>query len=200
MNILLCVVAGVALLVGAFIAYRLMAIRRARAAQHERRNQRLEPILEKIRRGVPLQKEDVAPLAHDYRSRCATYEFLVASDKLALFPKELITFEKAAEGRLVYWLEFPTELDAVPDAIEHVERVTIPFEGNDVYYHVFKYMTHEPHWAAKDGWTLGVVGPYFSHSSPFDFPSATFSRGSKFGMIAPKDEALWVHEHIALRG
>lgn len=200
MTVFLWIVAGIVLLFGGFVAYRLFAIRRARSAQHKLRNQRLEPILAKVRQGLTLRAEDVVPLASDFRSRCATYEFLAASEKLSLFPSEFITFEKAAEGRLAYWLEFPTELDAAPDAIEHLERVTIGFEGNDVYYHVLRYMTKEPHWAAKDGWLLGVVGPYFSHSSPYDFPSATFSRcNSKFGVVDPKEEARWVHENIALR-
>jgi hypothetical protein len=198
--IVLWIIGGLMVLIGAFVVYRLLAIRRARIEQHELRNQRLEPILVKIRTGVQIHAEDVVPLAYDIRSRCATYEFLEVSGKLSLFPQELITFEKAAEGRLANWLEFPTELDTVPDAIEHMERVTVLFDGHDVYYHVFKYMTKEPHWAAKDGWMLGVVGPYFAHSSPYDLPSATFSRcDSKLGGITPKDEAQWVHEHIALR-
>jgi hypothetical protein len=56
--------------------------------------------------------------------------------------------------------------------------VTINFdeEGNKVDYHVFKYRVNEPHWAAKDGWMLGVVGPYFDDSKATDWPHSTFSR------------------------
>ena len=45
---------------------------------------------------------------------------------------------------------------------------------------------------------LGVVGPYFDDSRPYDFTS-TFSRiNSKLGEISAKDEAKWVHENIAM--
>jgi hypothetical protein len=47
---------------------------------------------------------------------------------------------------------------------------------------------------------LGVAGPYFDDSQPYDFPGATFARvDSKFGVISAEEEAKWVHENIGLR-
>jgi hypothetical protein len=86
--------------------------------------------------------------------------------------------------------------------MEHVKRVTFDFDrqNNFVHYEVFKCRVNEPHWAAKDGWFLGVVGPYFDDSKPYDFPQATFSRiDSTIDKITPDEEAKWVHENISMR-
>jgi hypothetical protein len=188
------------LLIGGFILYRRISFRKEGAAHEALQMQRVEPLLRKLEDGSAPSAEDVIPLAKDNRTRITVYRALAETNRLDLFPKELLTIEKASEGFLVNWLEFPTELNAAPEAIEHVERVTIDFDGNDVYYHVFKYMTKEPHWAAKNGWMLGVVGPYFTDSKPYDAAGATFSRcDSLWGKVQPKDEAQWVHEHISLR-
>ena len=56
-----------------------------------------------------------------------------------------------------------------------------------------------PHSVAKDGWILGVVGPYTENSLPYELPEATFSRlSSKFGEISPREETEWVHQNIFL--
>lgn len=198
--IALWIVGGLVLLIGGFVLYRTVAFRKEGAAHQALQFQRVEPLLQKLESGVELRAEDVTPLANDNRTRITAYRALAEMNRLYLFPLELLTMENASEGLLVNWLEFPTELGAAPDAIEHVERVTIDLDGNDVYYHVFKYMTKEPHWAAKHGWMLGVVGPYFNDSKPYDGAGATFSRcSSKWGKVDPKDEARWVHENIALK-
>jgi len=109
---------------------------------------------------------------------------------------------KSAESHLANWLEFPTELDAIPDEMEHIKRVSIDFDGqgNNVHYEVFKYRVNEPHWAAKDGWILGVVGPYFDDSEPYSPAVATFSRvSSTVDKMTPEEEARWVHENISMK-
>jgi hypothetical protein len=143
---------------------------------------------------------DVLPFATNLLTRETTFQLLNEHGKTDLFPKELYSIEKGAESNLANWLEFPTELDSCPDEIEHVKKVTIDFDSNNVHYHVFKFRVNEPHWAAKDGWMLGIVGPYFDDSEPYHFPGATFSRlNSKFDTTSPDEEAKWVHENISLR-
>jgi hypothetical protein len=115
-----------------------------------------------------------------------------------LFPDIFNTIEKGAETDLANWLEFPTELDACPDEIELEEKVIIDFDGDNLCYYVFKFRTYEPHWAAKDGWILGVAGPYFDYSKPYDFVSVFSRFTSKQGEISPKEEAKWVHDNIAM--
>ena len=149
--------------------------------------------------GNELSKQEVLKYTEDNKTRESTYQILAEHKKTELFPKEYLTIESGAESSLVNWLEFPTELDKAPDDIKYVKRVTIKFNENDIFYHVFKYMTNEPHWAAENGWMLGVVGPYFNDSKPYDFPSATFSRCNKVGEIEAEDEAKWVHQNITNR-
>ena len=192
---------AVLLLIAGFLFYRRWKVNAGMKALRAQKFQRIKSVVDKFDNGQIPTADEVRPFAFNIATREAIYELLKEKGNLALFPPELLTIEKGAEANLANWLEFPTELDALPDELEHVERVIIPFDkDNEVFYHVFKFRVHEPHWASKDGWILGVVGPYFSDSKPFDFPGATFSRfSSKFGTIAPKDEAKWVHDNLAMK-
>lgn len=185
-----------------FIIYRLIKVKQQSKKINAQRFDRVKDIYDKLENGQVLTASDVLPFAQNILTRELTYQFLDHYSKTELFPKEYLTIEKAAESNLVNWLEFPTELNACPDEVEHLKRVTIDFDGqnNFVHYEVFKYRTNEPHWAAKSGWILGVVGPYFDDSKPYDFPQATFSRvDSTLDKITPDEEANWVHENISMR-
>lgn len=63
---------------------------------------------------------------------------------------------------MVNGLIFPTELNAAPDEIELIKTVRVdkPITGA-IEYFVFKFRMHEPHWAAKDGWMVGVSGAVY---------------------------------------
>ncbi|WP_165748736.1 hypothetical protein [Cellulophaga sp. Z1A5H] len=200
MKITFIVIGTIVLLIMLFLIYRYFAFKKEGAQAHKLRFERIQPLHEKLENGKEIKKEDVFDYAKDNKTRELTYQILSDYNKTELYPRAYFTIESGAESSLVNWLEFPTELDKAPDDIKHLEKVKIVFEDEDVFYHVFKYMTIEPHWAAKNGWMLGVVGPYFENSKPYDFPAATFSRcSSKFGEIEPKDEAKWVHENSALK-
>lgn len=58
---------------------------------------------------------------------------------------------------------------------------------------------NEPHWAAESGWMLGVVGPYFDDSLPYDFPGTTFCRLSKIEEITVEEEVKCVHENMTMK-
>ncbi|MGH9819883.1 MAG: hypothetical protein ACRD43_06910 [Pyrinomonadaceae bacterium] len=131
------------------------------------------------------------PFARGVATRQATYEFLLYNDLVDLFLREMWTIEKAAEGRLVQWLESPNELGASPDEIEPVKPVPIDFDGKKAFYHVFKFRINEPHWAAGNGWMSGVVGPYVDDGEPYDCPDAVFSRLNS-SSDDPEDEVRWV--------
>lgn len=200
MEIVFIVIGIIVLLIIVFMIYRYFAFQKESAQTHKLRFERIQPLCEKLENGAGLKKVDVFEFAQDNKTREMTFQLLSEHNKTEMFPKEYLTIESGAESSLVNWLEFPTELDKAPDEIQHLEKVKIEFDGNDVFYHVFKFLTIEPHWAAKDGWMLGVVGPYFEDSKPYDFPAATFSRcSSKLGEIEPEEEAKWVHENIALK-
>ena len=190
------------LAIAVFVAYRIISIRKAGRETLQRRFKRIQSLYDKIESKETVTGEDVYDFAKNILTREATFNLLKDSGLSDLFPKEFYSVEKAGETYLANWLEFPTELDACPDEIEHLKRVTIDFDGqnNLVHYEVYKYRVNEPHWAAKNNWILGVVGPYFDGSNPYDYPQAIFSRvTSTVDKTSPEDEAKWVHENIANR-
>jgi hypothetical protein len=185
-----------------FAVYRFLKVSSQNRKLNERRFERIRPLLEKLKNGLPIDPKEVLPFAENVATRQLTFQLLSSQGKRELFPEEYHTLIKGAESQLANWLEFPTELDACPDEMEHIKRVTFDFDGqgNYVHYEVFKYRVNEPHWAAKDGWMLGVVGPYFDDSKPYDHAGATFSRvTSTVDKVSPEEEAQWVHEHISMR-
>ncbi len=182
-----------------FIIYRNIIVNNQSKKINEIRFERIKLIYQKLENNESITESEIVPFAKNILTREATFQLLAEYKKTELFPKEFHTIEKGAESNLANWLEFPTELDGCPDEMELVKKVTIEFDKNNVFYYVFKFRTNEPHWASKNGWMLGVVGPYFEDSKPYDFPGSTFSRLSKFDHVKAEDEAKWVHENISLR-
>ncbi|WP_053990420.1 hypothetical protein [Mangrovimonas sp. TPBH4] len=200
MKTILIVLGIIGLPIVLFVIYKYFKFQKQSSLALKLRFERIQPLYEKLENGIAINEEDVREYAKDNKTREMTHQLLLEYKKTELFPEEYLTIESGAESQLVNWLEFPTELDKAPDEIEHLKKVTIQFDGNNMFYHVFKYMTNAPHWAAENGWMLGVVGPYFEDSKPYDFAGATFSRcNSLLGEIEPEDEAKWVHENIALK-
>ncbi|TRX33987.1 hypothetical protein [Flavobacterium restrictum] len=200
MKILFIVIGVFILAIIIFVVYRNITVNNQSKKINETRFERIKPIYQKLENGESITESEIIPFAKNILTREATFQLLAEHKKTELFPKEFYSIEKGAESNLANWLEFPTELDGCPDEMELVKRVTIDFDKNNVYYYVFKFRTNEPHWASKDGWMLGVVGPYFEDSEPYDFPGATFSRlSSKFENVKAEDEAKWVHENISMK-
>ncbi|UWY30128.1 hypothetical protein N4T20_09335 [Flavobacterium sp. TR2] len=202
MKTFLIILGLIILVIAIFGLYRLVTVKRQNSKLNAERFERVKELYNKLESGQNLTEKDVLPFAQNLLTRESSYELLRDRNKTDIFPKEYYTIVKGAESNLANWLEFPTELNACPDEIEHLKRVTYDFDGqnNFVHYEVFKCRVNEPHWAAKDGWFLGVVGPYFDDSKPYDFPHATFSRiNSTLNNITAEEEAKWVHENISLR-
>ncbi len=190
------------LVITIFAIYRFVTVKKQHNKLNAERFERVKELYDKLESGQELTEQDILPFAKNIKTRQTIFELLRDQEKTNLFPKEYNTLVKGAESNLANWLEFPTELDACPDEIEHIKRVTFDFDGknNFVHYEVFKYRMNEPHWAAKNGWILGVVGPYFDDSKPYDFPQATFSRvSSTLDKVTPEEEAKWVHENISMK-
>lgn len=190
------------LAIAAFAVYRLVTAKRQNDKFNAKCEDRVKELLDKLENKQEITENDILPFAKNILTRQTTFQLLAKHNKTNLFPKEYYTLIKGAESNLANWLEFPTELDACPDEIEHIKRVTFDFDGhnNCFHYEIFKCRINKPHWAAKEGWFLGVVGPYFDNSKPYDFPQATFSRiSSKVDKVTPDEEAKWVHENITMR-
>ncbi len=160
----------------------------------------IKPLHDKLdREDDDIAQDEIIQYAKNLSTREILFDLLIEYDRAELFPKEFYTIEKGAEAHLAYWLDFPTELDSCPDELKLVKKVIIERENQNMCYYVFKFRVFEPHWAAKDGWMLGVVGPYFDNSEPYDFATATYSRFKRLATISPEKEAKWVHENIELK-
>ena len=202
MNIVFIIIGALVVMVVVFMIYRNIKVNKQNKEINEQRYERIKPLVQKLEAGENLTTKDVEQFAEKLKTREVTFQLLAEHNRLDLFPEKFNNLVSGAAGNLANWLEFPTELDACPDEMEHMERITFDFDGqnNFIHYEVFKYRIDEPHWAAKDGWMLGVVGPFFDDSKPYDFQAATFSRvSSTVDKVTPKEEAKWVHENIAMR-
>jgi hypothetical protein len=147
----------------------------------------------RLARGQNLSAEQIEKFASAPETRADFYALLWDFQKQEIFPKEYYNFEKATESRLVEWLMYPTELDTIPSKIEFIKRLTLHENDSTFTYYVYRFKTEKPHWAAKDGWILGVVGPYFKDSQPYDWPKGTFSRFKKIRESTPAEEVAWAH-------
>jgi hypothetical protein len=155
-----------------------------------------EDVFQKLNSGDTLSAMTIYKFAKSVDTRADFYDLLEKFHKQDLFPKEYLSFEKAAESRLTSWLMYPTELDTIPSKIELLKQVEYLNSDTTFIYYVFKFKTEEPHWAAKDGWMVGVVGPYFKNSSPYDWPKGTFSKLTKISATTPEKEVAWVHKNV----
>ncbi len=198
---MILIISGFILTFGAIMTVKVFVFTKKSDEHMHSSYEKIESLFYRLAKDEPLDQEEIYSFASDVSTRIATYQILLEYDKLEYFPTEYYTIEKSAESNLVYWLEFPTELYATPDEIEHVEKVTIDSDSSKTtYYHVFRFRVSEPHWAARDGWKLGVVGPYNQKSKPYDFPVVIQSRlHEKTGDITPGEEVQWVHDNIAIK-
>ena len=163
MKIVFIIIGLIVLAIVVFAVYRLVTVKRQNNKLNAERFDRVKELYDKLESGQEITGNDVLPFAKNILTRQTAFQLLADHNKTNLFPKEFNNLISGAESNLANWLEFPTELDACPDEIEHIKRVTFDFDGqnNFVHYEVFKCRVSEQHWAAKDGWFLGVVGPDF---------------------------------------
>lgn len=191
----ICIIAIVAM--GALTVYlRLKSSKKHKRKTAEIKYLRVQPLYLKLKNREEPDPQEIYAFANDTLTREETFCVLLDHGRQDLFPAEFYTIEKAAESYLENWLDFPTELDSCPDEMEYVAKVNLTDDKITSIYHVFRFCIGEPHWAAKKGWMLGVVGPYNDDSKPYDFPSATFSRFISSAETNPNDEALWVHNQL----
>ena len=162
----------------------------------EYKNTVFEPIAKKLETKDSLFSTDINPLAENPEFRQDLFYLLTHYHREDLFPQKYYSFESAAESNMVNWLQHPNELDTIPSEIALAGKETITEGDSSFIYYVFKFKTSPPHWAAKDGWMFGCVGPFCSQDSPYTWAKATFSRFSSVDTSSSKKEALWNHKHV----
>ena len=159
----------------------------------------LESAYKKLQSGDTLSKTEILDFSKDISTRVSFYNLLRDFHQQTLFPAEYDNFEKAAESVLANWLSYPTELDTIPSEMELIKKVNHVENDTTFIYYVFKFKTNEPHWAAKDGWMIGAVGPYFNDSYPYDWTTGTFSKFTKLKETTPEKEVEWIHKNVYRR-
>lgn len=97
------------------------------------------------------------------------------------FPAKYATQAALAEADMVKWLGFPTELGRAPDEIALAKVVT----REDEDYYVFKFRTLGGYWATKNGWMVGISGPYEHGAEPTYGATDTFSSLEPFAGKTP---------------
>lgn len=141
-----------------------------------------------IRLGKPVEKTHLEDVARHAEMRNWLYSALRELGKDSLFPEKYRTQKALAEADMVNWLVYPTELARVPDEIELMKVVPVDtgLAGGIYDYYLFRFRTHEPHWAAKQGWLAGVSGPFLRKDQPtVDALGDTFSRFEKWDSKPP---------------
>jgi len=193
---------GLRVIPAGYIIYRqVISIKKTNRQAFQKQLGREHLLISWLKSGQLKNRPDIYSYAKNTLTRESTFLLLQHNDLVHLFPDEFYTIEKAAESNLANWLDFPTELGTGPDEMNYLKKVTI---GLDEYpcsldYYVYSFKMHDTHWAAGNGWMLGVVGPYSQDSKPYDHPGATFSRfNNNSDKEAPDEEAKWVHENIFL--
>jgi hypothetical protein len=190
-------VGGLAGLVALFIVWRLYATIAGGRRAYRVRMARIAPVIEALDAGRDPGEADLVTFARDRRTRQVLYDALEHHDKLALFPKEFLTWDAFAEADLVGWLGHPNELGAAPDEIELM--ATLPAPRAQGHYFLFRYRTLAPHWAAGDGWMAGVAGPYDLTAVPRPFGPGTFSRFEAYDSRTPEEHVEVTHRVVVER-
>jgi hypothetical protein len=156
----------------------------------------LKALIEKLDGNKEISSAELLTIATNPSLRIALFHTLQGYDRQHLFPEKYFNEEKGAEGYLVNWLEFPTELGNAPDDILLMKIIAMELEI-EIHYYVFRFRASAPKWAKQNSWMIGVCGPYNLTSMPYDIPKRVFSRFNSVGLIKPEEEAQWVHENIS---
>lgn len=155
MSTILVLFIGLLLLLFLFIIWRWIATSIATQQRDQQIEKELQPMAIAFENKRPIDQQLINKLAINPAVRYRLYRLLCVYENLQFMPKKYLTLESFFEAQLCFWLLHQNELGKVPDEIQFVEKITK--QSNNFY--VYKLKTHQPHWAAKDGWLAGIVGP-----------------------------------------
>jgi hypothetical protein len=147
---------------------------------------KLFAILSLLRHGYQVKPEVIEGVAASSEVRNWLYDGLVTLSRRDLYPARFASQDALAESNMVNWLTYPTELGRTPHDIELM--ATFDDDNGQQRYYLFRFRTHPPHWAAKDGWMAGLSGPFEVAAIPTtDAGGSTFSTFTKWEEKSPKE-------------
>jgi hypothetical protein len=182
-----------------FLVYRAFYVNHQSRMRINNKLKLFQPLISKLARKENIEIIDLTLLAENPSTRHALFGILQGYGRADMFPSEYYSLQKSAESLLVNWLEFPTELNGTPEKIEFITTITMVEATDALDYFVFRYTKQSKTEKSKEGWMLGVAGPYTSTSRPYDVPLRVFSRFNLVDTVNPLEEVTWVHENIARR-
>ena len=175
-----------------FVVWRWTSVARGASQRDEKLIARLDPIEKKIEAGEIVSPQEVSALAAKPEIRYILFGALRHMKRSELLPTGYSSSVAQGESALAYWMMHPNELQDAPEAIEFVETLKRPVDSRDADFHVYRYKMPTGHWAAKDGWILGVAGPMIVSSEPYsDMPGAFSHAGDIDGKVKPSELVDW---------
>ncbi len=186
---ILIIILGIIIL---FIWWLYIGVQRGAVKRDEKIYKEIAFIEEKIDNNEVVNAEEIEKIAEKAYIRPLLYIILKNYEKLDLFPSKYLEHKFQAESELSYWLAHPNELQTPPDKIELCKVVKKNIDNKIMDFYVFRFCSNPPHWAAQDGWLLGVAGPYSCDTIPYSGAPATFSRLDKESEVNPEELVDWI--------
>jgi hypothetical protein len=192
MKIALIVLAAFVFLIVVLVVWRWTSVARGANARDEKLIARIDPLGKKIDSGAVVTPEEVAALAAHPEIRFMLFAALRHMNRPDLLPTGFSSSVAQGESALAYWMMHPNELQDAPERIELLETVRRSVDGHDAEFHVYRYTMPSGHWAAKDGWLLGLAGPMPAGGEAYSAMPGAFSRaGDLDGKVKPGELVDW---------
>jgi hypothetical protein len=184
-----------------FIFWRWTSVGRGARKRDEKLITRIDPIGRKIAANIAISHQEVDSLAARPEIRHILFAVLRQMNRRDLLPIKYSSSIDQGASALAYWLMHPNELQDAPEKVEHVETVKKPVSGHKVDFHVFRYQMPKGHWAAKDGWLLGISGPMSGTEEPYSELPGAFSRASDIeGKVKSSELVDWYIGMLSKKG
>lgn len=152
----------------------------------------LNPIARELEHRRNVLPEEVAALARIPYARPLLHHMLTHYQRLDLFPEEFNSRDQQAQAELAYWLMHPNELRGVPAEMHLIKVVSRSLGDQKGDFYVYRYRMPDGHWAAAEGWLLGLAGPYFEGDPPYAGHAGAFSRiDDRHGDLTPDELTDW---------
>lgn len=178
--------------IAAFVWWRYTSVARGARQRNDQILDVLTPLGEKLASKQPVSTEEVRALAARPHLRHMLHRVLSDYTRTELFPSEYLDTESQAAAALAYWMMHPNELAEAPAQMELIETVHRSVGGREARFLVFRYRMPDTHWTSKDGWLLGLSGPFFGDEVPYGILPGAFSRvGDKHGQADPAKLVDW---------
>lgn len=200
MSVLAYILIGAGALFVGFIVWRITSVGRGARQRDEKLARELDPLAMRLEKKASVNRSEVLTFARKPQFRYLLHALLKHCNRLDLFPDEFLSDEAQGAAKLAYWMMHPNELEDAPQEIELVERVTRPVAGRECSFLVYRYRMPEGHWAAGDGWILGLSGPFGKDDPPYAGPAGAFYRcGDKDGVASPEKLVDWFIGMVKLK-